>query len=194
MSRQAPWWIAAALISAAAILWWLHPAPPLYGYPFPRSPLVGGVTLLGDRGQPVRFSDFRGKFLVIYFGDTRARANTPPILKMLQRTYLQLGRPSRLALMMISIDPAYDRPGVLRRFLANFKPVIGLTGTGSSVAEVAKEFAASYTPHPNLAELSTHTTDLFVVGPRGHLRRVYSPLSLADGHLALGLGRLLGVQ
>lgn len=134
-------------------------APPLAG-----AQIGGPFTLTDQNGKQVSDRDFAGKFRIVYFGYTYCpdvcpvdMQNIARGLKVLDKRDPKLG--ADIVPIFISVDPARDKPPVLRQFVSAFDPrMVGLTGTPAQIAAVAKEFAIYYQAQPP-AENGAYTVD-----------------------------------
>ncbi len=119
--------------------------PPLEG-----SAVGGPFTLTDKTGRTVSWSDFAGKYRIVYFGYTFCPDACPTDMQATMRG-LDIFAKAHPALadeirpMFISIDPQRDTPRVVGEFAAAFSPhLIGLTGTPAQVDRAAKAFAVYY--------------------------------------------------
>jgi protein SCO1 len=107
--------------------------------------------LVDKAGKPVRYSDFAGKYRIVYFGYTFCPDACPLDVQRLMQGYARFAKAepevaARVQPIFVSIDPARDTPAVVGEFAAAFSPrLIGLTGSEAQVAAAAKAFAAYYT-------------------------------------------------
>lgn len=115
--------------------------PPLEGA------AIGGEFALVDKaGQPVRYSDFAGKYRVVYFGYTFCPDVCPLDVQRMMQGYALLAKAEpdiakQVQPIFITIDPQRDGPKVVGEFAAAFSPrLLGLTGTEEQVAAAAKAF------------------------------------------------------
>ena len=99
------------------------------------SPLVGppiapSFALVDHDGRPVTEGDFRGQFLLVYFGFTHCRVVCPRTLTRLCGAIEDLGAEAHFVQpLYITVDPERDTPEVMRAFLQNrFPAFLGLTG------------------------------------------------------------------
>lgn len=121
-----------------------------HGVPAPASPshdvlatrFGGPFTLTDQTGRRVSNGDFRGRFMLIYFGFTRCLDTCPVDLPVLAQALDALGPlAEKIAPLFISVDPANDTPAVLAAYVANFHPrLIGLSGSEAEIASVAKAY------------------------------------------------------
>ncbi len=106
-------------------------------------PAIGGpFSLVDHHGEPVTDTDFRGKYLLVYFGFTYCPDICPAELTKLGNVMEELkvaGFDDAVTPLMISVDPRRDTVEQLARYVKEFHPrLIGLTGTPKQVQDVAK--------------------------------------------------------
>jgi len=104
---------------------------------------VGGPFRLVDQNGRVRTdTQFRGRWMWVYFGYTNCPYVCPTTLSLMSEVLQELGgRANRIAPIFITLDPAHDTPSTLKLYLNAFDPrFIGLTGTEQQVASMAKEY------------------------------------------------------
>ena len=136
--------------------------------------LVGGpFTLENGSGQQVTDRNFRGKYMLVYFGYTFCPDVCPTTLSEVADAMDNLGgKADRLQPIFISVDPKRDTPDVVKHYAAAFGPrLIGLTGTPEQIAAVAKEYRVYYAEHrtgpgPNDYSMD-HSSVLYLMGPDG---------------------------
>lgn len=136
---------------------------------------VGGpFTLVNGNGQTVTARDFRGKYMLVYFGYTYCPDVCPTTLNDIAGALTKLGPKAKdLAPIFITVDPQRDTPPVMKRYTAAFSPaLIGLTGTQDEIAKVAKEYRVYYAKHvtgpgPNDYSMD-HSSVIYLMGPNGH--------------------------
>ena len=160
------------LVLAAMV--WPFATPVAYaGKDFPLT-LGGPFSLLDHQGRERTDKDFRGRFLLVYFGYT----NCPNIclsgLRALSEALVLLGEEAdRVQPLFLTVDPARDKPKNLKRFIKLFHPrLVGLTGSESQVREVASAYrvyrAKVILPDaPKEDYLVTHTPNTYLMGPDG---------------------------
>jgi len=148
--------------------------------------IVPQASLFGGDGKAVRFEDFRGKVLIVYFGYT----NSPEIVPTAMRKYASLVRnlrskdAERLQLLFISFDSERDTPELSHNYARLFNPgFIGLAADAPQIAAVASQFGASYTKKPVEGSAShhfEHSKDAYVIDPKGRLRLALPPDALLE--------------
>ncbi|HLN23035.1 MAG TPA: SCO family protein [Patescibacteria group bacterium] len=136
----------------------------------------GGVaephfTLTAADGRTVTEQDFRGKFLVVYFGYTFCPDVCPTNLNAIAAGLDKLGGKADLVVpVFVSVDPARDTPEKLSAYVAQFSPhMLGLSGTPEQVKAAATQFGAVYSRVEGDGEFYSvdHSADTYVVGPDG---------------------------
>ncbi|HTI83176.1 MAG TPA: SCO family protein, partial [Acetobacteraceae bacterium] len=136
--------------------------------------LVGGPFTLEDgTGKQVTDSDFRGKYMLVYFGYTFCPDVCPTTLNEVAEALDHLGaKANNLQPIFITVDPKRDTPAVVKQYTAAFSPrLIGLTGTPEQIANVAKAYRVYYAEHrtgtgPNDYSMD-HSSILYLMGPDG---------------------------
>jgi protein SCO1 len=156
--------VAVLLLGAGGFLWLSGDAGPTVGGPF---------TLESSNGKTVTDRDFRGKYMLVYFGYTFCPDVCPTTLNAVADALDKLGpKADALQPVFITVDPKRDTPAVMKQYTAAFTPrLIGLTGTAAQIAKVAKEYRVYYAEHrtgpgPNDYSMD-HSSVLYLMGPDG---------------------------
>jgi protein SCO1/2 len=140
------------------------------------SAIGGPFTLTDSNGKQVSESDFRGKYLLIYFGYTYCPDVCPTTLNEVAAAMDKLGpKAARLQPLFITVDPARDTPSVLKTYTAAFSPkLIGLTGTDAQISKVAREYRVYYAVNRSGKDSKDskdysvdHSSILYLMGPDG---------------------------
>lgn len=173
------------LLIAAGIAWWQvqNASDTVRG----SVPIGGPFTLTDHTGRTVTDADFRGKYLLIYFGYTFCPDVCPTELGTMARAMDLLGRQAeKVQPLFISVDPERDTVAQLKDYVALFHPrLVGLTGTPEQVQETAKAYRIYYkkAPQPNGKPdeyLMDHSSFLYLMGPDGRFLGVYPANTSAD--------------
>ena len=112
---------------------------------------IGGpFSLIDQNGERRTDKDYRGKFMLVYFGYTYCPDVCPTTLAVLSAALDKLGtKADDVVPVFISVDPKRDTPETLKSYLAAFGPrFVGLTGTDEEVATAAKAYRVFYQVHP----------------------------------------------
>ena len=138
------------------------------------SALVGGpFTLTDHNGRRVTDQDFRGKYMLIFFGFTYCPDVCPGELQVMSAALDELGAEAdKIQPIFITIDPARDTPEAMKIYVANFHPrLLGLTGSPEDIAQVAKAYRVYYAKAGESEQqadyLMDHSTILYLMGPDG---------------------------
>ncbi|MER3353344.1 MAG: SCO family protein [Hoeflea sp. D1-CHI-28] len=113
-------------------------------------PVGGPFTLVDHTGQTVTEADYRGKYLLVFFGFTYCPDVCPTTLAEMARTMDLLGEDAKAVQpLFISVDPERDKPETMAEYVKAFHPsIVGLTGTPEQIAEVAEEYRTAYEKQP----------------------------------------------
>jgi len=162
-------------------------------------PSVGGpFTLTGPGGKTVSDKDYRGKYMMIYFGYTYCPDVCPTSLTDMADALntLPKEKSDKIQPIFISVDPARDSPDHLAEYVKYFYPrLIGLTGTQDQIKKVAKEFRVYYRINKPEGDdpmdyVVDHTSIIYLVGPDGKLVTHFSHGTTPEA-MAERLGKLL---
>jgi protein SCO1 len=135
---------------------------------------IGGpFTLQDGSGKTVTDRDFRGQYMLVYFGYTFCPDVCPTTLAAVADAMDKLGPDaSKVRTVFITVDPKRDTPAVVGKYAAAFGPhVVGLTGTPEEIAQVAREYRVYYAEHrtgpgPNDYAMD-HSSVLYLMDPKG---------------------------
>lgn len=144
----------------------------------PGAPIGGAFRLTNQSGQVVSDRDFRGKYMLVFFGYSHCPDECPLTLDKMAMTIRALG-PGRqhIVPIFITIDPVRDTPPVLKPYLAKFGAgLIGLTGSKSQISGVAREYAVAFNTNDlgaSGASVVTHSTYIYLMGPDGKFLNLF---------------------
>src|SRR4051812_34094687 len=115
-------WVGAFLvvvILAAAAAWWYLLPPTLHGMPLQSPRAADDFTLTTTTGKSMSLSDFRGKYVVLFFGYTYCPDVCPTTLGDLQQMLKQLGakRAEDVQVLFVTVDPERDTAQQLATYL-----------------------------------------------------------------------------
>lgn len=149
--------------------------------------LGGPFTLVGADGKAVTDQDFRGKWMLIYFGYTFCPDVCPTTLNSIAQALVQLrSHADALVPIFITVDPARDTPKVIGDYVKAFDPrILGLTGSNAQIASVAQEYHIYYAKQADSGKdyLIDHSSFLYLINPQGKFVKVM-PGSLSAGEMA----------
>jgi protein SCO1 len=146
--------------------------PPLAG-----AAIGGPFELTDSTGKTVRWSDFDGKYRIVYFGFTYCPDVCPTDIARMSQGLSRFERDqpelaAKVQPIFISVDPGRDTPEKLGQFAANFHPrLIALTGSPEQIAEAARNFAVFYELEKDAegdgSYMVNHSTAMNLFGPKG---------------------------
>ena len=161
------------------------PPPALPGGEIPVTAALsigGDFTLVGPDSKAVTLADYRGRFVLMFFGYRYCPDICPTELAKVGAALDGLGEAerARVAALFITIDPERDTPAALREYTALFHPAIhGLTGTAEQIALAAKRYRVFYEKRPEGRGpddyLMDHSAFLYLLGPDGQPRLLFTP-------------------
>jgi protein SCO1 len=152
-------------------------APP--GLPSAGTP-VPEVALLGDQGQAIRLSDFKGRAIAVTFIFTRCPLpDFCPLmnrnLAVVERELAALNASEKWHLLSVTIDPGHDTPARLAEYSKAYRadPARWTFATGDP-AEIRKLGAFVGLAISGEGAALQHNLRTLVVDREGRLRRVFS--------------------
>lgn len=124
--------------------------------------LIGeDFTLTNQFGEAVSSKDFRGKYMLVYFGFTHCPGICPTDLAIMSEALQQLDE-EELAMVepvFITIDPERDTVEQMKGYAESFHPKLhALTGTAEEIADVASGYRV-YNQKVESEELSGYLMD-----------------------------------
>lgn len=133
---------------------------------------VGGpFSLIDQNGQPRTDANFRGHYLLVFFGFTNCPDICPTTLTMIEDVLTMLGpKAENVVPIFITIDPERDTPAILKSYLSSFgKRFVGLTGSADEVAKAAKAYRVYYqkVALEGGGYTMNHSSIIYLMGPDG---------------------------
>ncbi len=159
------------------------------------APNIGGAFALTDQfGRPRTDADFRGQYMLVFFGFTHCPDICPIELQTISDALDQLGSEAaaKVTPIFITVDPARDSPDVLRAYAANFHPrLVALTGSAEAIGAVAKSYRVYYAkatgtsaPSDPAAYILDHSAIVYLMGPNGNYVAHFGPGTTAQAMAA----------
>lgn len=145
------------------------------------SPAFTPVFTLADEEGRIRTStEFRGKFLLVFFGFTNCPDVCPTTLSDVAQVMDDLGADAeKVQPLFVSIDPERDRRLGLADYTAAFHPaILGLAGTEAETQAAVDSFKIFYERENDAASPDgysmAHSPGLFLIGPEGEWLRQFT--------------------
>ena len=149
----------------------------------------GSFSLIDQHGMRRTDADFRGKYMLVFFGYTYCPDVCPTTLAVEAEALDKLGaRASNIVPIFITVDPKRDTPEKLKSYLSAFdaKPpsqrpnFVGLTGTDEEIDKAAEGYEVYYKAHLDgrfggAEDYSVdHTGNVYLMSPEGKFVAYYS--------------------
>jgi protein SCO1/2 len=109
--------------------------------------LIGGpFTLVDQNGKTVTDQDFRGRYMLVFFGFTHCPDVCPAALQVMSASLDELGpKADEIVPIFITLDPERDTQEVMGAFVENFgSRFVGLTGSPEAIAAAADAYRVPY--------------------------------------------------
>jgi protein SCO1/2 len=140
-------------------------------------PTGAPFSLIDPAGQSITDQDFRGKFMLIYFGYTTCPHHCSTMLMVTADALKSLGpRADQVQPIFITVDPEHDTPDVMGRYTIQFSPrLLGLTGSPAQVDAAEKAYGVQALfrrtePQPGAYPyVIDHSSAFYLVAPDGQL-------------------------
>jgi protein SCO1 len=138
--------------------------------------LVGGpFTLVDQHGKTVTDQDFRGRYMLIFFGFTHCPDICPAELQVISESLDALGpKAEKVVPIFVTLDPERDTPEVMGDYVKNFgSRFVGLTGSPEAIAEAAKAYRVAFSKFEykgqdgNYGYSIDHSTFAYLMSPDG---------------------------
>jgi protein SCO1/2 len=159
--------------------------------------LIGGpFTLTDQSGKTVTDADFKGKYMLVYFGFTFCPDVCPTELQVMAGAMEKLGdKAEKVQPVFVTVDPERDTPEALAKYVKQFDPrLMGLTGTAEQIAHVAKEYRVFYEKVKDDDGSGDYTMDhssvVYLMGPDGGFLTFFPPATSPD-QMAEKIGSLM---
>ncbi|MFC5567148.1 SCO family protein [Rubellimicrobium aerolatum] len=130
-------------------------------------------------GRVVTSDDFRGRYLLVFFGFTNCPDVCPTTLIEVAQVMDDLGSDAaQVQPIFLSVDPARDAGMGLAEYTAAFHPsILGLAGSPEATQAAAESFKVFFAREDDAAAPGgygmAHASALYLVGPEGDWLRQY---------------------
>jgi protein SCO1 len=136
--------------------------------------LIGGpFELVGKDGKTVTDKDFRGRYMLVFFGFTRCPDICPAELQVISAALEELGPDAdKVVPIFITLDPERDTADVVTAYVQNFGPsFVGLTGSPEAINQAAKAYRVVYQKFQDESMGDNYSIDhsalAYLMGPDG---------------------------
>ena len=149
-----------------------------------RESIGGPFTLIDQNGTRRTDADFRGKFMLVYFGFTYCPDVCPTDLQQMGLAVDQLGHAGdAVQPIFITVDPERDTPEHLKEYVTMFHSrFIGLTGDATAIKEAARAYRVYYdkVELPKSDYTVDHSAFIYLLGPEGEYLGFFPPGTSAE--------------
>jgi len=149
-------------------------------------------------GRTMTQAYLRGKTVLLFFGYASCPDVCPTTMAHLTEVLRRLGDKARdVRIVFVSVDPHRDTPDVLQAYVDAFnRNAIGLTGSESQVAALARRYRVAYQiekprpgDDPEVYDV-THSRGIYIFDNRGKARLLASDAESVDA-LTHDVGQLV---
>jgi protein SCO1/2 len=160
--------------------------------------LIGGpFTLTDHTGKRVTDADFRGRYMLVFFGFTYCPDVCPSTLQVVSQALDKLGpKAERFVPILITVDPERDTPEQLALYVPSFHPrLVGLTGTPAEIDAVLAAYRVRGVRKREDAKSTAgytidHPAQVYVMDPDGRYR-AFLDYTKGPDSMAAALARVL---
>ncbi len=136
--------------------------------------LIGGpFELIGKEGKTITDKDFRGRYMLVFFGFTHCPDICPAELQVMSAVLDDLGSDAdKVVPIFITLDPERDTADAVTNYVQNFGPnFVGLTGSPAAIEKAAKAYRISYRKFQDESMGDNYSIDhsalAYLMGPDG---------------------------
>ncbi|KAG0301893.1 Cu-binding protein [Dissophora globulifera] len=147
-------------------------------------PKIGGpFSLIDQNGVRTTNEDFKGRYMLIYFGFTNCPDICPEELDKMAEVLNTLDADPKVGNVItpifITCDPQRDTVAEVKEYVKDFhKDLIGLTGSMDEIAKVAKSYRVYFSKPPKVADgedyLVDHSIFFYLMSPEGEFVDCYA--------------------
>jgi protein SCO1/2 len=152
-------------------------APPIQyaGTPLVPPKAASDAVLTDQDGKPAHVIASGYPLTLLFFGYTHCPDECPLALASIAKAYRELPatEAARTRVVFVTVDPARDSPGVMRKYVASFDPhFVGLTGSAATLEPVWKSYGVAI--DRTTRELS-HGDAIYAIDSTSHVVLIYPP-------------------
>lgn len=143
---------------------------------------VTDFTLPSHAGDPVSLSDFRGQYVLLYFGYTHCPDVCLLTLNDIRALRERLGdQAARMVPVFISVDGERDTPAILSRYFGQRNVddfMVGLSGDETTLKQISPDYSLQYQLNDDADQNGNysvdHTASLYLIDPEGSLTTIFA--------------------
>lgn len=168
-----PWLLAGGAWLALALAGCDRSPPSYHSIDLTGASFGRDFALQDSEGKTRTLADFRGRYVMVFFGFTQCPDVCPTALTRAVEVRRLLGADSeKVQVVLVTVDPERDTPALLKEYTAAFDPsFLALHGDLAATDAVAKEFKIHYSKVPTGSSYTMdHTALTYVIDVQGRLR------------------------
>ncbi|MFM9971342.1 MAG: SCO family protein [Burkholderiales bacterium] len=176
-----------ALLFASLLLACSADKPSFKGIDLTGSKQDIGFTMTDAEGRERTLADFRGSYVLVFFGFTQCPDVCPTTLARAAEVKKKLGVDgNKLKVVFISVDPERDSAELMRNYLKVFDAeFVGFRGTPEQTKAAAKAFNVFFEKVTTGSSYTiNHTAITYVLDAQGRLRLGMRHAQEADDYVA----------
>ena len=136
-------------------------------------------------GKEATQADFKGKFVLLYFGYTQCPDICPLTLQRVAQVFDKLGKDKPdFRFLFVTVDPNRDTLPILKQYTAAFSPLfVGLRGDSNAVARLARRYRIAYSVTPATKDHPyevTHSSAIYVFTRDGEPKLLLGSLATTN--------------
>ncbi|MEM8811136.1 MAG: SCO family protein [Pseudomonadota bacterium] len=155
------------------------------GLPFDLDIGEGFTNLIDQAGTSRSLADFRGQYVLVFFGYANCEAICSAALPDMARLIDHIEGDTEIVPIMITVDPERDQPAEMGAALANIHPrLTGMTGTPEALARARASFqveteqvGTDWFGKP----IFNHGSFIYLIGTDGTLKTLLPPIIGPEG-------------
>ncbi len=195
--------VLALLVMGSGWFAWQKLRPPLTIGPTTTSGTIqvgGPFELIDQTGERRSDEDYRGRYMLVYFGFTYCPDICPTSLLIMSHALQLLSDRApevaeQVVPVFVTVDPERDTVEALAAYAPSFHPdLVALTGTPEQIAAAAKAYRVYYAKVEDASAgtyLVDHISFIYLMGPDGAYVTHFSHLAQSED-IAEGLERHIG--
>ncbi|MBI5030923.1 MAG: SCO family protein [Chloroflexi bacterium] len=139
-------------------------------------------ALTNQDNHTTRLSDYRGNWLLIYFGYTHCPDECPLTLAQFKKIHDDLKTDAaRAHFVFVTVDPVRDTPEQMKVYLGQFDPsFIGLTGTPATLNLMYRKYGVAAEANADGTPKVDHTNAMYLFDDQGQLSFIYTGIPWQD--------------
>ena len=132
---------------------------------------IGGpFALMDGNGRTVTDKDFRGKWMLVYFGYTHCPDACPTALNDIANALDLLGPGKRdVATVFVTVDPERDTPAIMKDYVSSFDtPITALSGSPAQIEAAMRAYRVYAAKHKTRDGYDMdHSSIIYLMDKRG---------------------------